>query len=131
MNRITHKDVSAACERYNKALKLHYWRGKKPPSDGYLQWTDIRGDGRNIRGLYAIFGDSGGVTHSDLQGKTMRETIRKIDLAIKCHRSQSFELIIRATHERGLEQWATLREMRKRGLWLYDEQKKQAGLADG
>lgn len=131
MNRVTHKHVSDACDRYNAALKLHYWRGKKSPTIGYLQWADIRGDGTNRRSLYAVIGESGGVCHSDLRGKTMRETIRKIDLAIKCHKSQSFALIIRATHERGLEQWAALREMRKRGLWLSDEQKRQAGLADG
>lgn len=129
MNRITHKDVAAACDRYNKALKLHYYRADKTPSQGYLMWADIRGDGTNRRGLYACIGNgSGGVGSSDLRGKTMRETIAKIDLAIKCHRSQSFALIIRATHERGLEQWAALREMDKRGLWLSDEQKTQAGL---
>lgn len=129
MNRITHKHVEAACERYNAALKLHYWRGKKAPSIGYLMWSDIRGDGTNRRGLYSVIGDSGGVGSSDLRGKTMRETIRKIELAIKCHRSQSYALIIRATHERGLEQWAALREMGKRGLWLSPEQKMQAGLS--
>lgn len=128
MKRITHKDVEAACARYNKALKLHYWRGKRPPSTGYLMWADIRGDGRNKRGLYVVTGESGGVGASDLRESTMRKTIRAIDLAIKCDRSQSFTLIIRATTMRGPEQKAALREMRRRGLWLSDGQKVQAGL---
>lgn len=128
MNRITHKDVEAACARYNAALKLRYWRGKKPPTPGYLMWQDVRGDGRNKRGLYAITNESGGVHASDLRERTMRETIRAIDLAIKAHKSQHFALIIRATSMRGAEQKAALREMRLRGLWLSDEQKQQAGL---
>lgn len=128
MNRITHKHVQTACDRYNKALKLHYWHGKKPPTIGHLMWSDIRGDGANRRGLYVIINEQGGVTSSDLRGKTMRETIAKIDLAIKCHKSQSFALIIRAIHERGLEQWAALREMSLRGLWLSDDQKRQADI---
>lgn len=129
MNRITHKMVEAACDRYNAALKLHYWRGKKPPSIGYLMWADIRGDGRNRRGLYSISNEGGGVGAAyDLRGRTMRETIRQIDLAIKCDKSQSFALIIRAVHMRGAEQKAALREMRLRGLWLSEEQKQQAGL---
>lgn len=126
--RITHKQVEAACERYNKALKLHYWRGKKPPSIGYLQWADIRGDGANRRGLYVISNETGGVSSSDLRGKTMRETVRRIDRAIWLNNSQSFCLIIMAVHERGETQELALREMRRRGLWLSAEQKQQAGL---
>lgn len=131
MKRITHKDVEAACARYNKALKLHYWRGKRPPSVGYLMWADIRGDGRNRRNLYSVSGESGGVGQSDLRESTMRKTIQAIDLAIKCDRSQSFALIIRATTMRGPEQKAALREMRRRGLWLSPEQHEQAGLKQG
>ena len=128
MNRITHKQVEAACARYNAALKLHYWRGKKRPTPGYLMWQDIRGDGRNIRGLYAIANENGGVRASDLRESTMRKTIRAIDLAIKAHKSEAFCLIIRATSMRGAEQKAALREMHLRGLWLSEDQKVQAGL---
>lgn len=131
LKRITHKDVEAACARYNKALKLHYWRGKRPPSIGYLMWQDVRGDGRSRPSLYVVTGESGGVGSSDLRESTMRKTIRAIDLAIKCHRSQSFALIIRATTMRGPEQKAALREMRRRGLWLSPEQHEQAGLKQG
>lgn len=132
MNRITHKHVTDACERYNKARKLKYHRGpnnaRKPADIGYLMWADIRGDGSKRRGLYAIVNDGGGVTTSDLRGRTMRETIRNIDLAIKAHKSQSFAVIIRAIHMRGPEQKAALRELSARGLWLSAEQRKQAGL---
>ena len=133
MRRVTHRDVEAACERYNKALKLRYWRGnrkaRKPADIGYLQWADIRGDGSNRRGLYVITNDSGGVSASDLRERTMWETIRAIDLAIKAHKSQAFAVIIRAIHTRGAEQKAALRELRRRGLWLSEEQKQQAGVA--
>lgn len=132
MRRITHKDVEAACARYNKALGLKYWRGKgkarKPADIGYLMWADIRGDGSNRRGLYAVCSVGGGVCSSELRESTMRKTIQAIDLAIKGHRSQAFAVIIRAIHTRGAEQKAALRELNRRGLWLSDEQKVQAGL---
>lgn len=131
MNRINHRDVEAACARYNKALGLHYWRGTKPPSIGYLQWADIKGDGRNKRGLYAVTSEQGGVGSSDLRGKTMRETVQLIDMAIQANKSQSFAIIIRCVHERGMSQRIALRELNRRGLWLSDEQKAQAGLAHG
>lgn len=108
MRRVKHKDVEAACARYNKALGLKYWRGngkaRKPADIGYLQWADIRGDGSNRRGLYVITNESGGVGSSDLRESTMRKTIQAIDLAIKAHKSQHFALIIRATSMRGAEQ---------------------------
>ncbi len=129
LKRITHKDVEAACARYNKALKLHYWRGKRPPSTGYLMWQDVRGDGRSRPSLYVITGEAGGVSAAyDLRESTMRKTIRAIDLAIQADKSQAFALIIRATTMRGPHQKAALREMRRRGLWLSDDQKRQAGL---
>ena len=130
MNRVTHKELEMACADYNKALKLHYWRGKKPPSIGFLMWADVRGDGTNRRGLYAISNEQGGVTCSGLRraGDTMRTTKQQIYLAIKCHKSQSFALIIRATTMRGAEQRAALHEMARRGLWLSEQQKRQAGL---
>ncbi len=40
----------------------------------------------------------------------------------------SYAVIIRAIHERGEIQKAALREMERRGLWLSDEQKRQAGV---
>lgn len=43
--------------------------------------------------------------------------------------SQNFVVIINAIHERGEKQQEALAELNKRGLWLSDEQKVQAGLA--
>lgn len=42
--------------------------------------------------------------------------------------SENFVVIINAIHERGAKQQDALRELEKRGLWLSDEQKVQAGL---
>jgi hypothetical protein len=133
MRRITHKDVESACQRYNKALGLKYWRGegkaRKPADIGYLTWADIRGDGSNRRGLYLVINESGGVGSSDLRESTMRKTIQAIDLAVKFHKLQSYCVIIQAIHERGATQKAALRELNMRGLWLSAEQKQQAGVA--
>ena len=122
-NRITHKQVQAACNAYNKALKL-----TKRNSIGRLQWSDIKGDGRYRPRLYAVCNENGGVTNAGQQRKTMRETIRAIDLARVADKSQDFCLIIRAIHERGEVQRAALCEMGRRGLWLSEQQRKQAGL---
>lgn len=40
----------------------------------------------------------------------------------------AYALIIRATNERGEAQEAALSELARRGLWLTDEQKRQAGM---
>lgn len=132
MQRITHKDVQRACERYNKARKLKYWRtyrGKRlSPDIGYLMWQDVRGDGSNRRGLYAVCNANGGVCTSNLRRRTMRETIGAIDLAAKFAKLESFCVIIQAIHERGETQRAALDELRARGLWLSAEQRQQAGL---
>lgn len=92
-------------------------------------WADIRGDGSNRRGLYAVCGEGGGVGHAyDLRRNTMRKTIQAIDLAIKFDKLRSFCVIIQAIHERGETQKAALRELNRRGLWLGKEQRAQAGL---
>ena len=75
MNRIRHRHVSDACARYNDRLKLNY------PAKGYLQWADIKGDGIYRPRLYVVINETGGVTRSHLQGRTMRETIANIDCA--------------------------------------------------
>ena len=121
--RVTHKHVEQACERYNKRCKL-----TARNAIGRLQWADIRGDGSNRRGLYAIINANGGVTTSNLRRATMRKTIRAIDLAAQAARSQSFALIIRAIWERGEMQRAALDEMQARGLWLSAEQIEQGNL---
>lgn len=40
----------------------------------------------------------------------------------------NYAVIIRAIWERGDAQQEALRELQRRGLWLSDEQRKQAGL---
>lgn len=122
MKRVTHKDVERACARLNAA------RGVAYPERGYLQWADIRGDGRNRRGLYATINDQGGVCSSGLRGKTMRETISILNWAAKAHKLPSYCVIIQAIHERGPRQIAALDELNRRGLWLSADQRKQAGL---
>lgn len=128
MDRVTHKHVESAVADYNKALKLHGWRGDRPPSIGRLQWADIRGDGRSRRNLYVVTTDSSGVDQSDLRRATMRQTIAAIRLAIRFERLKSYQVITRAIHERGEVQRIALRELARRGLWLSDDQKRQAEL---
>jgi hypothetical protein len=41
----------------------------------------------------------------------------------------NYAVILRAIHERGEVQQAAMKELERRGLWLSDEQKKEAGLA--
>lgn len=122
MQKVTHKQVEAACQRYNKARKL------KRESAGYLQWADIRGDGHSRRGLWVTVEGGGVGSCYDLRRSTMRKTIRAIDLAVKFDKLPAYCVIIQAIHERGETQAAALRELRLRGLWLSDEQKQQAGL---
>ena len=40
----------------------------------------------------------------------------------------NYAVIIRCIHERGATQQEALAELNERGLWLNDEQKRQAGL---
>ena len=120
--RVTQKHVTDACQRYNKARGLTY------PSRGYLQWADIRGDGSKRRGLYVTVRDSGGVAASYWRGKTMRETIANINLAIQFWNAPDYQVIINAIHERGKRQIIALDILSARGLWLSPDQRKQAGL---
>lgn len=43
-------------------------------------------------------------------------------------RIPSYAVIIRAVHERGAVQYEALAELKRRGLWLSAEQKRQAGI---
>lgn len=42
---------------------------------------------------------------------------------------KAYQVIIRAIHQRGEDQWNCLAELDRRGLWLTEDQKVQAGLA--
>lgn len=120
--RVTHKHVEQACQRYNKARGLTY------SSRGYLQWANMRGDGSNRRGLYVTVNDNGGVATSGWRGRTIRETIANIDLAIQFWNAPAYQVIINAIHERGKRQIVALDILSARGLWLSAEQREQAGL---
>lgn len=126
MTRVTHKHISDAVARYNAARGLTY------PSIGYLQYADIRGDGSNWRGLYVQINEGGGVgsSYAPRKGKTMRETLANIDEATRLYKqfdkAKSFAVIINAIHERGARQIYAMAELNRRGLWLNEEQKRQA-----
>lgn len=125
--RVTHKQIEQACEQYNRALG-YLKRGKRFP--GAIQWADIRGDGSNRRGLYVQINADGGVASSELRqhGDTMRTTLRMINEMRALDKRESWLVIHRAIHFRGIEQRAALIEMRRRGLWLAPDQIKQAQL---
>lgn len=124
MQRVTHKQVSDACERYNKALGLTEWN-----ATGRLQWADIAGTGIYKPKLYSVCNPNGGVTLSHLNRPTMRKTIAAINLAIDFDRFPNFCVITQAIWERGPVQVIALNELNRRGLWLSPEQRLQAGLA--
>jgi hypothetical protein len=122
MTRITDKHVQAACDEYNRA------------NIGHLIWADIKGDGMGYKPrLYAILrpnDPASGVTYSDLNGRTRRETINNIRAAIACDKLPDYAVIIRAIHERGISQRIAFAELSRRGLWLNDEQKRMAGIGE-
>lgn len=48
------------------------------PQKGYLLFQDVKGDGRNIKSLYVITGDNGGVSYSELNASTPRKRCAKL-----------------------------------------------------
>lgn len=63
--------------------QLNIKRGLEYRDIGYSYFADIRGDGRNIRNVWTIINEGGGVTYSPLNGSTPRETCDKIREAIR------------------------------------------------
>ena len=53
---------------------------------------------------------------------------RKQEQRFPIRRAAAFIVIIRATHMRGEDQAEALAELARRGLWLNEEQKKEAGI---
>lgn len=49
------------------------------PQMGYLYYADIRGDGRNIRKVYAIINIDGGVTAVH-NGATAKATVKNLEI---------------------------------------------------
>lgn len=71
------------------ALKtLNEKRGFAYPEVGYCYYGDIKGNRRNIKSLYTIINANGGVTRSNLNGYTMRETLGNIERSIETARAQ-------------------------------------------
>lgn len=56
------------------------------------------------------------------------EVVVDTDAPTRFDKAQDFVVIINAIHERGVRQQEALTELGKRGLWLSDEQKRQADL---
>ena len=63
--------IDNLCETVNTRNSVSY------PMKGYTYFADIRGDGRNIRRVYVITNDKGGVTACH-NGKTYRHTAKNL-----------------------------------------------------
>lgn len=75
MTRITHRHIIAAVDRLNQRRGLSY------PEQGYLQYSEIGGWGTYAPSFYACSGN--GVTNvaSLYRGRTLRETLAKVEQA--------------------------------------------------
>ena len=62
--------------------ELNELRGLKYPQIGYAYFADIKGDGRNIKSVYTITNEAGGVQYSSLNGKSPRKRCENIRQAI-------------------------------------------------
>lgn len=69
------KHITAALEKLNEVKGLKY------RDVGYAYYADIKGDGQNNRRIWKIINEGGGVTRSDLNRSTMRETLQAIQQA--------------------------------------------------
>ena len=69
------------CKIDNALDALNAARGLAYPAIGYSYYADIRGDGarrRLPRSIYTIISTGGGVTYSELNGATPRDTLCNI-----------------------------------------------------
>ena len=75
--RVTIKQIRDACDAYNRRRGLHMSN-----QIGWLQFSDVRGDGGPYRPrLYVTTNTQGGISRSDLNGKTHRETLWNVENA--------------------------------------------------
>lgn len=63
------------------ALNAH--KGLKYPMIGHMRYANIAGDGRRYRSLYVIINDGGGVAYSEYNARSPKETLRKLEEAVK------------------------------------------------
>jgi hypothetical protein len=62
--------------------ELNASKGLVYPQIGYSFFADVKGDGRNIRSVYTVINEGGGVTYSEFNAATPRERCNKIRAAI-------------------------------------------------
>ncbi len=62
--------------------QLNALHGVKYPEKGYSYFADIKGDGRNIKSVYTIINEGGGVTYSSLNASTPAKRCQNIREAI-------------------------------------------------
>ena len=62
--------------------KLNDLRGLKYPAVGHCRYEDVSSGLGSFRRIWVIINPVGGITRSDLNGPTMRETLENIESAI-------------------------------------------------
>lgn len=69
----------------DKLLKeLNSKNNKSYPEIGYFYFADIKGDGRNIKSVYQVINENGGVSYAhELNSSNSRTRCKKIRQAIK------------------------------------------------
>ncbi len=109
---------------------LNEARGLKYPDIGYLCYTNVTGDGRSpaYRSIWHIINAGGGIARSHLNCASDKAALALIAFSLTLTKSEAFAVILRCVHERGKMQTCALEELSRRGLWLNDDQKRQAGL---
>ena len=58
--------------------QLNQLKGLSSDQIGYSYFADIKGDGRNIKSIYTIMNQAGGVVYSSLNAETPRKRCDKI-----------------------------------------------------
>jgi hypothetical protein len=61
---------------------LNAQRGLKYPMIGHLRYANLWGEPRRYRTLYVIINDGGGVSYSEFNGRSTRETLGKLRRAL-------------------------------------------------
>ena len=66
--------IDKLCEAINKARNVAY------PEIGYLYFADVWGDGRNVRRVYSVCNNLGGVTrcHNAASYKQTAQNLRQV-----------------------------------------------------
>lgn len=81
LHRVRDAHIREALNRLNAEQGLIVSESGRLPV-GYRYWADIKGDGRNSRSVWQVVNTGGGVARSHLDGKTMRDTLCRIESEI-------------------------------------------------